>query len=141
MRERPEAHELLAIARATLKNDILAALPADKKYAALMIANAMSIAERQYAVGNKNYQTEFDALCQVLGVSPLSYLEKLDKLEDPLNCANREVAVLIRNGYFDNPETQQKLKQLLWSSVTARVRESNPKALGIDQSACAQRQP
>lgn len=132
MRERPEAHELLAIARATLKSDILAALPAEQKYAALMIANAMSIAERQYVVGDKNKQLELEALCDVLDVDPVSYRAQLDESKDPLVCASREVAVLIRNGYFDNPEKQQKLKQLLWSSVTARVGESNPKALNAD---------
>jgi hypothetical protein len=49
LREPPEGPDLLATAREVLLNDILPALPADKAFAARMIANAMAIAGREAA--------------------------------------------------------------------------------------------
>lgn len=48
--ERPEAAELLAIARATVLEEILPALPETHRLAARMVANALGIAQRMIAL-------------------------------------------------------------------------------------------
>ena len=47
----PDAHELLDIARSTLLEQLLPALPGELRYPALMIANAMAIAARESRLG------------------------------------------------------------------------------------------
>ena len=47
MQNRPDGVELLDIARRTLLDSLLPALPKDKHYDALMIANAMAMASRE----------------------------------------------------------------------------------------------
>lgn len=49
LREEPGAADLLATARDVLLNDLLPALPAEKAFAARMVANAMAIAAREAA--------------------------------------------------------------------------------------------
>lgn len=48
---RPDAASLLEVARDTLLAELLPRLPADSRYAALMIANAMAIATREVRAG------------------------------------------------------------------------------------------
>ena len=47
MNDRPDARELLAIARDTFVTGILPALPDKLRYTGLMIANALAMAKRQ----------------------------------------------------------------------------------------------
>ena len=47
MRLKPDARNLLDTALALFRTEILPAVPADKRYAALMIANALAMAERE----------------------------------------------------------------------------------------------
>ncbi|BDG74947.1 DUF6285 domain-containing protein [Roseomonas fluvialis] len=49
LREPPDATDLLATARDVLLNELLPALPAEKAFAARMVANAMAIAAREAA--------------------------------------------------------------------------------------------
>jgi hypothetical protein len=49
LREEPGAADLLATARDVLLNELLPALPAEKAFAARMVANAMAIAARDAA--------------------------------------------------------------------------------------------
>jgi hypothetical protein len=49
LREPPEAADLLATARDVLLAELLPALPAEKAFAARMVANAMAIAAREAA--------------------------------------------------------------------------------------------
>ena len=44
--DRPQCAELLAVARRTLLDELVPALPEDKRYQALMVANALAIAGR-----------------------------------------------------------------------------------------------
>jgi hypothetical protein len=53
MRENPSGKDLLDIAREVLREELIPALPADKKYSALMIANAMAIVMRQIEAGQE----------------------------------------------------------------------------------------
>ncbi len=51
MTDRPDARELVEIARATLGAELLPFLPPDKRVAGLMIANALAIAAREMEAG------------------------------------------------------------------------------------------
>lgn len=114
MRERPDGAELLAIAREVLRKELLPLLPKDKAYDALMIANAMSIAERQLRQGDVSQQAEKERLAVLL--------DSQSGLAD----LNREFAARIRGGEFDD---NASAKSLLWEATAQRVRESAPKAL------------
>lgn len=94
---------LLAIARQELLNTILPSLPASNHYTALMIANAMAIADRGATTDPS--------------VRP-------DIPEDQQLCAQ------IRNGDID-PESQDYLGVLKWlrAETDHRLAVSNPKFL------------
>jgi len=114
MRERPDGAELLAIAREVLRKELLPLLPKDKAYDALMIANAMGIAERQLQQGDVPQQKE--------AVELSNFLDAQTDLRD----LNRKFSQAIRRGDFDD---DAKAKALLWAATVQRVRESAPKAL------------
>lgn len=114
MRERPDGAELLAIAREVLRKELLPLLPKDKAYSALMIANAMGIAERQLRNGTGPQEEERRALSTLL------------RRDGELLALNREFAARIRQGVFDD---SAEARGLLWEATVQRVRESAPKAL------------
>ncbi|RKH49649.1 DUF6285 domain-containing protein [Corallococcus llansteffanensis] len=114
MRECPDGIALLVIAREVLRKELLPLLPGDKAYAALMVANAMGIAERQLRNGEGPQREEQQALADLLGT------------EGTLAELNREFAARIRRGDFDN---DAEARRVLWESTVQRVRESAPKAL------------
>lgn len=114
MREHPNGAELLAMAREVLRQELLPLLPKDKQYDALMIANAMGIAERQLQQGDRPEHHERDALAHLL------------HMQGDVAALNMMFARKIRKGSMDdNAEAQQ----LLWNMTVQRVRESAPKAL------------
>ncbi len=115
MRERPDGAELLAIAREVLRKELMPLLPKEKAYQALMIANAMSIAERQLQNGSVAEQEEQQRLEGLLGQSA------------DLATLNRLFATGIREGRFDH---DANARRILLDATTQRVRESAPKALG-----------
>lgn len=114
MREQPDGAQLLAIARDVLKQKLLPLLAKDQHYNALMIINAMSIAERQINYGQTPQHAERVVLCQLLGQ------------DDELADLNHAFARAIRNGQMDDNDGA---KRLLWQATVQRVRESAPKAL------------
>lgn len=127
MRDRPQGHELLAIAAKTFREQLLPALPEDKKYAALMVLNAMSIAERQQAIGEGPLNDECDLLEVVLDAEP-----KSAELHARANELNRELAQRVRCGALDKDDAG---RHVLWAVTLQRVRESAPrylKAEGIE---------
>lgn len=114
MREQPDGAALLAIARQVLRKELLPLLPKDKQYDVLMIANAMSVAERQLGIGEVPQQLEQKALSELLAS------------DGDLSSLNRTFAAAIRAGEMDGNAAARKL---LWDSTVQRVRESAPKAL------------
>lgn len=109
LREEPAAADLLAIARDVLLNDLLPALPADKAFAARMVANAMAIAARDAAQGAA---WEAAALARMAG--------------DP-----RAFAAAIRDGRFDPGTPGHAEAAALLDDITrARCTVSAPRALG-----------
>ena len=53
MNDTADARDLLDIARSTLLNQVLPHVPGELRYEALMIANAMAIAAREHAAGDR----------------------------------------------------------------------------------------
>ena len=114
MREQPDGRALLAIARTVLREQLLPLLPKEQHYSALMIANAMSIAERQLQYGDAPQQAERQALVALL------------QQEGDLVLLQRELVRRIRLGWLDE---QTEGQQLLWNMTEQRVKESAPKSL------------
>jgi len=114
MREQPDGAALLAIAREVLRRELLPLLPKDKAYDALMIVNAMGIAERQLQQGEGPMQEEHRRLEVLLGRS------------GELAVLNQVFSARIRAGDFDeSKEAQAMLREF----TLQRVRESAPKSL------------
>jgi len=124
MRDKPQADDLLKIAESTFIQEILPYIPADRKYTALMIANAMRIATRQFDKNEIDETAEIAALTKLLG-----YLDVSDD-PDTLLMLNKQFAAAIRAGAFA-PGTagHSKARQHLLSCVQNRLAEVNPKAL------------
>jgi hypothetical protein len=101
MADRPDARDLLDIARRTFVDSLLPALPPDRRYEGLMLANALAIALRE------------------LEAPPQADAEQ-----------DRRLAAEIRAGRYDaaGPEREAVARQLR-QRATARVAASNPKAL------------
>lgn len=96
---------LLETARDLLRDELLPALPADKRHAALMVANAMAIAARE-----------------------------LDRRGDAAPDAERAAAdrwlcASIRGGRFDGGAAAARLHARLLADTRARVEVSNPRYL------------
>ena len=114
MRERPDGADLLAIAREVLKNELLPLLPKERNADALMIANALGIAERQLRHGDAPAREEQKALAELL------------RQHGTLPELNQAFARAIRAGEMDD---NSRAHELLWEATLARVRESAPRAL------------
>lgn len=121
MRDHPQGNELLAIAAKTFRDQLLPALPEEKKYVALMILNAMSIAERQQAIGEGPLNDECDLLEVVLDAEPQQV-----ELHARAAELNREFARRVRTGAID---TDDAGRHVLWAITLQRVRESSPRYL------------
>ena len=118
MRDRPAGPELLELAERAARGDPSLAVPGDSRYRDLMIARARAIAERQGEAGDGPERREAADLAAILG------------REGTLSELNRALSAAIREGIYDpgTPDANA-VGDLLWRTVTARVAESNPKAL------------
>ncbi len=124
MRDNPQADDLLKIAEATFRQEILPHLPADKKYTALMIANAMRIAARQFGCDKNEAEAEIAALSELLGQSTTG-----DGPDALLNL-NKQFAAAIRSGAFSSGKKGHDMaRKYLLTSVQNRLAEVNPKAI------------
>ncbi len=111
---------LLATARAVLRDELLPQLPTSRKYEALMIANAMAIADRESKQG-------------AMAAFPETFYETLSKTLDRKDRPDELLDALImglRQGRFhpENPATSQLHQQLL-DEAKRRVTISNPRYL------------
>jgi hypothetical protein len=125
MNNRPNAPELLAIARATFTAEILPALPEKLRYCGLMIANALAIARREIEAGDAPARAEFERLCQVFSEHPRELSG--DTLEPAVADYNRRLSEAIRAGRFDREERGVLLEHLR-RTTEEKLAVSNPKA-------------
>lgn len=126
MNDRPDAAELLDIARRTLLDELLPHLPEELRYNALMIANAMAIASREYASGDAGAQAELARLRELLGerTTPTSGMAPAAALAG----YNRRLAAGIRGGRYDDKERAALLDHLE-KTTTDKLAIANPRAL------------
>lgn len=134
MREQPQGRNLLSIARSTLLEKVVPLLPQDQRYNALMVANAMAIALRQWESGDSWQQEELVRLqtlldAEVFGKDAFAgeVQNGQQDLQNALIAANRALAHKIRHGDFDAPS--QPVAELLEWLAVQRVSESAPKVL------------
>ena len=125
MNDRPDATELLEIARRTLLDEILPRLPHDLRYSVLMVASAMAIAGREHAARG-DAEAELARLHELMD-------ERIDAFSGPalhaaLAASNRRLASAIRAGRFDGAGRAALLDHLQQTSA-AKLAVANPKAL------------
>jgi hypothetical protein len=113
--DEPDAHGLVAIALQTFRDSILPTVPAERRFEALMIANALSIAERELAAKPDA------ALAATIGglIGETGDVEAVA----PRLCS------AIDAGDFDAPERQADLRRVLRELTRARVAVSIPRVL------------
>ena len=126
MNDRPDAAELLDIARRTLLGDILPHLPQALRYGTLMIANAMAIAGREHAAAGADAEAEIESLARLFAERPAQLPGTA--LHAALADYNRRLAAAIRAGRFDGSERPALLVHLR-RTAAARLAVTNPKAL------------
>ncbi|PWC44756.1 hypothetical protein TSO221_17500 [Azospirillum sp. TSO22-1] len=108
--DQPDARGLVEIALKTFREVLLPAVPAEQRFPALMIANALSIAEREL----KGAAGPAEALRRLLGE------------EGDADTLSRRLCAAIDEGRFDG---SAELRPVLWEITRARLVVSNPKYL------------
>ena len=126
MNDRPDARNLLETARSVFLAEILPALPAGSRYTALMIANAMAIAQREIAAGEAPLTAECGRLSALLGES--AGTPGGAALHAMLAGYNRRLIDEIRAGRFDGDERAALLEHLR-RTTEEKLAVSNPKLL------------
>ena len=116
--DQPAGEALLEAARRLLLDELLALLPAERRYDGLMIANAMAIAAREL----RDAGAGAEAAAQRLS----AFYEDGTSATETL--ARRLVAD-IRAGRFDDGPARERLVRLLRAELSDRLAISNPKAL------------
>ena len=124
-----DAADLTETARELLLRELLPALPADLRYPAHMIANAMAIAVREQRLG--------PAVAYAEGARWTRLMPHIDphepKAEAPdLPTLRRAVCRAIRAGAFDGREPADALVTALTQTAHDWLAISNPKALRTD---------
>jgi len=118
MDDRPTAADLLETASRLLGDKRLEDLPDDRRYDALMIANARAIAGRMAQLDSAEVEKERDRLAVLMDVG--GELESL----------KRELIKKIRSGAYDPASRQYaELWEWLYAVTLRRLGESNPRAL------------
>ncbi|RKZ35444.1 MAG: hypothetical protein DRQ37_06340 [Gammaproteobacteria bacterium] len=114
----PPGSDLLDIARKELRELLLGELPPEKRYAGLMIANAMAIARRELLAGETTSAPEREQLSEILG------------MEGDLEALRTELAKQIRAGrYKPEDEDYDKVTRHLQEAATHALATSNPRYL------------
>ncbi|MCK9988827.1 MAG: hypothetical protein AzoDbin1_05299 [Azoarcus sp.] len=131
MRDEPTGEQLLDSARNVLREQLMPALPAASRHAALMIANAMSIAMRQLQNGDEPERAELRALEKILlagdGAGEAGAGTSMRARLKELNC---RLSHWIRDGQADAGEIRDAVRAHLVQVARTKVGESNPKYLG-----------
>ncbi len=128
MRERPTGEELLTIARKVLREELMPLLPDERRYDALMVANAMAIAARQIAFGDAPERRERQNLAGLLGDTEDG--DGRAAADEPVGDLTRRLSAEIRGGAFDPGTPRHDAARAFLLDVTVqRLRESAPRYL------------
>ena len=131
MRNSPDAAGLLRIARDTLLNELLDALPEERHYAMRMAANALAMAAREAESGEADLVKELRLLSELYGEDQVQAAGA--NLRERIAKMNKRFARDIRDGIFDGA-CAQGVQALLMDQVRARLQISNPKYLKASEA-------
>jgi hypothetical protein len=124
-----DAADLMATAREALLNDVLPALPKDRRYAGLMIANVMAMAAREHAQGGAAMRDEAGRLHTLLGgFDPLA-TPTGEETDGELRALRRALSAAIRRGRFDDPSSRRALEAHIARTAADWAAISNPKVI------------
>jgi hypothetical protein len=123
-----DACDLMATARDALLADLLPALPKDRRYVGLMIANVMAIAAREYRLGPDAARNEVARLRNLIAESGSSPPAATHAPAD-VTALRKADRTAIRAGDFDAPERERVVLATLLPTAADWVAISNPKAL------------
>jgi hypothetical protein len=115
--DEPDARGLVAIALQTFRDTILPLVPVKQRFEALMIANALSMAERELAADPE--------------AAPSAAVGGLIGKSGDLETLAPELCSAIDVGTFDAPERQAELRKVLWNLTRWRLGISNPRLLDL----------
>jgi hypothetical protein len=115
--DEPDAPGLVAIALQTFRDTILPLVPTKQRFEALMIANALSIAERELAADP--------------GAAPSAAVGGLIGKSGDLETLAPKLCSAIDAGNFDTPKRQAELRKVLWELTRWRLGISNPRLLDL----------
>lgn len=124
MRDRPNAADLLDIARETIEQKLLPQLPPAQRYMGLMVANALANAQREVEAGEAPLNAELARLVKSYGEAPP--VADAHGRHAALDRLNRRLIADIRAGWLDGNAT---IAAHLLATTADAVRESNPKYL------------
>ena len=128
MRERPTGGELLTIARKVLREELMPLLPEERRYDALMVANAMAIAARQIAFGDAPERRERQNLAGLLGATVEGDVAMAASAA--VGDLYRRLSAEIRSGACDPGTPRHAAVHAFLLDVTIqKLRESAPKTL------------
>lgn len=127
MRANPDARGLLNIALETFRTDLLPHIPPAHRYTALMIANALAIAERELNGLDEAGHAMLAALAPLYGEDADGSLSGAE-LRQRVEGLQHRLCIEIAAGDFDH-DGQDMLMECLEEIVRARLGISNPKAL------------
>jgi hypothetical protein len=121
MRLKPDMRNLLATALEAFRVEILPIIPAEKRYAALMIANALAMTEREMA----SAPADGDSIGVMLYDDPQMTAEDCE----------RRLAADIEAGHFDAPGARRDAAFRAIQAINAgRLAITNPKLLPKSQA-------
>jgi len=126
MNDRPDARDLLEIAYDAFATEVLPAVPEGLRYTALMIANAMAIAQRGLAAGDTPLRDEHRRLSDLLCEDAAAPRD--EALREAVEGYNRRLANEIRAGRFDG-EGRAAMLGHLRRTTEEKLAVSNPRAL------------
>ncbi len=121
MRDRPDAADLLALAREVLLHEVKPPLAPGRLADITLIARAMAIAEREFKAGSAPLAECHAALRTLFGDGNFASLW-------------RRLADEIRAGTYDVPgPTREEVRRLLLAITVQKLRESNPDYLAASE--------
>ena len=128
MRERPTGEELLIIARKVLREELMPLLPDERRYDALMVANAMAIAARQIAFGDAPERRERQNLAGLLGDTVDG--DGRTAVNEAVGDLIRRLSAQIRSGELDPGTPDHDAARAFLLDITVqKLRESAPRTL------------
>ena len=130
MKDISDAADLIATARDALLNDLLPKLQKDQRYTALMIANAMAIAQREQRSSSDFTRDEIGRLGHLFAECGIGVVPSGNEAPNSeLALLRRALCRAIRAGRFDDPSQSPALVAHLSRTAAEWLAISNPKAM------------